>query len=64
MLYFKNGVDDYVIQLADEVKGSRDKYKALAKQAGYFSREYYDEVKEHVDFVYHFLKRINAKFFT
>jgi exodeoxyribonuclease V gamma subunit len=64
MLYFKNGVDDYVIQLADEVKGSRDKYKALAKQAGYFSGEYFDEVKEHVDFVYPFLKRINAKFFT
>ena len=64
MLYFKNGVDDYVIQLADEVKGSRDKYKALAKQAGYFSGEYYDEVKEHVDYVYPFLNRINTKFFT
>ena len=64
MLYFKNGVDDYVIQLADEVKESRDKYKSLAKQAGYFSEEYFDEVKEHVDFVYPFLKRINAKFFT
>jgi len=64
MLYFKNGVDDYVIQLADEVKGSRDKYKALAKQAGYFSGEYYDEVKEHVEYVYPFLNRINTKFFT
>jgi hypothetical protein len=50
--------------MAEEVKASSDKYKALAKQAGYFSREYYDEIKEHVDYVYPFLKRINSKFFT
>jgi exodeoxyribonuclease V gamma subunit len=63
-LYFKDGVDAYLIEMAEEVKGSSDKYKALAKQAGYFSREYYDEIKGHVDYVYPFLKRINSKFFT
>ena len=63
-LYFKDGVDAYLIEMAEEVKGSSDKYKALAKQAGYFSREYYDEIKGHVDHVYPFLKRINSKFFT
>ena len=63
-LYFKDGVDGYLIQMADEVKTSGDKYKALAKQAGYFSREYYDEVKKHVDRVYPFLNGINSKFFT
>ena len=63
-LYFKDGVDGYLIQMADEVKTSSDKYKALAKQAGYFSREYYDEVKKHVDRVYPFLNGINSKFFT
>jgi exonuclease V gamma subunit len=63
-LYFKDGVDAYLIEMAEEVKGSSDKYKALAKQAGYFSREYYDEIKGHVDYVYPFLKRINSKFFS
>ena len=63
-LYFKDGVESFVSQLSDEVKKSSDKYKVIAGKSGYFSGEYYNEMKEHVDYVYPLLKDINANFFT
>lgn len=63
-LYFKDGVESFVSQLSDEVKKSSDKYKVIAGKSGYFSGEYYNEMKGHVDYVYPLLKNINANFFT
>lgn len=64
MLYFKDGEASFERQLAEEVKNSKDKYKIIAGQSGYFSSDYYNEIKGHVDFVYPFLSNINSKFFT
>ncbi|MBU3744371.1 MAG: hypothetical protein FGM61_07460, partial [Sediminibacterium sp.] len=64
MNYLKNGKEKYAKDVKNEALGSYDEYIQLALESGFFSEQYYDEVKEHVEKVYPLLLSVHPSFFT